>query len=214
MTMENSPRAIRAVPARTRPGRAMPARRAAHQPVPTLVAAVTTASTPATAATGRRSPGSIWSPKNKKKVAAKRSRSGLTRRLARSWALPPRAMPTRKAPTAAETWSWAATPATSRVRPSTPSRRASSERLSTARLTTGPWRRATNRTTATAARAAVTETTPATRDPPASSTATTGRYTAMARSSMTSTDSTEGVSRLPRRSRSRSTLEMTPEEEM
>ncbi|SLB45272.1 Uncharacterised protein [Mycobacteroides abscessus subsp. abscessus] len=41
-----------------------------------------------------------------------------------------------------------------------------------------------------------------------------GRYSAIARSSNTRIDSTTGVSRLPRRPRSLSTLAMIPEDEM
>ena len=60
---------------------------------------------------------SLVSPKNTKKVAAKRSRSGVSTWLAFAATLPDRAMPTRNAPTAADTPTWAARPATSMVRP-------------------------------------------------------------------------------------------------
>jgi len=103
MTMENSPRATRAPPARHRPRLAIPARRAAQWPVTILVAAVTTARTAAGRSTGGISAGSVLSPKNTKKTAANRSRSGLTSVWAPSATSPDKAMPTRNAPTAAET---------------------------------------------------------------------------------------------------------------
>ena len=52
MTIENSPRAISAAPARKRPGRPIPARLAAQMPVIILVAAVTMASSRAQPSTG------------------------------------------------------------------------------------------------------------------------------------------------------------------
>lgn len=52
MTIENSPRATSAVPARSRPGRPTPWRRAAYQPVATLVAVVTSASSRTAGSTG------------------------------------------------------------------------------------------------------------------------------------------------------------------
>ena len=77
ITIENSPRAISTVPARTRPRGPTPARPAAIHPVATLAIDVTTREheRPA-AATSTRSPGSIWNEKNRKNVAANRSRSG------------------------------------------------------------------------------------------------------------------------------------------
>jgi hypothetical protein len=69
ITIENSPLAIRAVPARQRPRGPTPILRAAHQPVATLVAAVTRARTVATRATGGIERGSVWSPKNTKNTA-------------------------------------------------------------------------------------------------------------------------------------------------
>ena len=57
-------------------------------------------------------------------------------------------------------------------------------------------------------------TTALTHVPPAASTASSGRYTAIAKSSSTSTDSTAGVSRLPNRRRSVSSRDTTPDDEM
>ena len=76
MTIENSPRAISTVPARTRPRGPTPARPAAIHPVATLAIDVTIASTSAGRATSTRSDGSIRNEKNRKNVAANRSRSG------------------------------------------------------------------------------------------------------------------------------------------
>jgi hypothetical protein len=56
MTIENSPRATSAAPARARPARPIPARRAAHHPVTIFVSAVTTAS----AAAGTMTPPGSW----------------------------------------------------------------------------------------------------------------------------------------------------------
>ena len=69
--------------------------------------------------------GSIWKEKNRKKVAANRSRNGAISSTARSRTGPDRARPTRKAPMALDTWSCSARPPTSRVSPNTASSRAS-----------------------------------------------------------------------------------------
>ena len=76
MTIENSPRAISTVPARTRPRGPTPARPAAIHPVATLAIDVTMASARAGRATSTRSDGSIWNEKKTKNVAANRSLSG------------------------------------------------------------------------------------------------------------------------------------------
>ncbi len=142
MTMENSPRATRVPPARHRPPPRMPARRAAYQPVAIFVSAVTTARSSAGTSTGGMSDGSVERPKKTKKTAANRSRRGVRRVLAPSATSPDRAMPTRKAPTAADTWSSWARPATRRVRPRTTSSSISALSEETARLISRPWRRA------------------------------------------------------------------------
>ena len=70
--------------------------------------------------TGQMPAGSVTRPKKTKKIAANRSRSGESSCTA-LWATgPERAIPTRKAPTAADTLTCSANPATSMVRPSTP----------------------------------------------------------------------------------------------
>ena len=86
-----------------------------------FVTIVTIASTTAGNSTETRADESVVRPKNTKKIAANRSRSGVSTVLAFSATLPERAMPTRNAPTAADTLTSAATPATSIVSPSTPS---------------------------------------------------------------------------------------------
>ena len=50
-------------------------------------------------------------------------------------------------------------------------------------------------------------------EPPAASTASSGRYAAIAKSSSTNTDSTAGVSRLPSRRRSLSSRDATPDDD-
>lgn len=76
MMIENSPRATRAVPARSRPGVATLSRRAANHPVPILVRVVISARTSTTGTTGRTADGSVARPNETKKVAANRSRNG------------------------------------------------------------------------------------------------------------------------------------------
>ncbi len=125
MTIENSPRATSAVPARNRPIGPIPARRAAHHPVRIFVPTPATASRDAARSTGGSSAGEVSSPKKTKKTAANRSRRGLSTSRAPSATGPDTAMPTRNAPTAADTWSFWAAPATSRASPSTRSSRTS-----------------------------------------------------------------------------------------
>ena len=86
-----------------------------------FVTIVTMASASAGSSMGMSPDESLVSPKNTKNVAAKRSRNGVSTWLAFAATLPDRAMPTRNAPTAADTPTCAARPATSIVRPSTPS---------------------------------------------------------------------------------------------
>src|SRR5262245_36877484 len=214
MTIENSPRATSSVPARTRPRTPTPARRAAHQPVASLVAAVTQASAAAGSRAGGSWAGSVCKPKNTKNTAANRSRSGPSSARAPCAAGPDRAIPARNAPTAADACSACASPATRKARPSTLSSRTSSRGLNTSRLAAGPKRSASSSTTPTAPTAPAIGSSPPTRLSPASRTVRTGRYTAMARSSITSSDRTTGVSRLPMRPRSSRSLATIPEEEI
>src|ERR671915_429906 len=76
MTIENSPRAMSAAPARARPSGPMPTLLAAHQPVATFVSVVATARTKAQPSTGGIDLGSVWSPNTTKNTAANRSRNG------------------------------------------------------------------------------------------------------------------------------------------
>ena len=110
--MLNSPRETITVPARTWPAGPIPPRRAAHAPTPILVSAVTSPSANPGSSIGGMSAGRICNPKKTKKTAANRSRSGASRVYAFSATRPDSAMPTRKAPTASETWTSAAAPAT------------------------------------------------------------------------------------------------------
>ncbi len=138
MTIENSPRATSAPPARQRPSTEIPDRRAAQYPVAIFVTAVSRASARAGSRTGGMLAGSVCSPKKTKKTAANRSRSGLSSVCAPSATSPDSAMPTRNAPTAADTWSCCATPATRIVRPSTTSSSFSGSSLETNREITRP----------------------------------------------------------------------------
>jgi hypothetical protein len=110
MMIENSPRATSAAPARTLPGRPTPARRPAIQPVANFVAIPVAAGAAAGSRATGDCPGSVDSPKNTRKTAANRSRSGMSRSRTRSATCPDRAMPTRKAPTAADTCTASAAP--------------------------------------------------------------------------------------------------------
>ncbi len=213
MTMENSPRATSAVPARRRPGTPL-VRRAAIQPVAILVATVTTRSSAATPSTSGIAATSIWMPNSTKKRAANTSRSGLSSSRARAASEPEMERPTRKATTAEDTLSSSATPPTRSSRPTTVSSTTSLLGCASPRLRMWPCRRATASATTASPTAATASPMPRHALPPASSTATSGRYGAMARSSITSTESTAGVSELPRRPKSSSTLATMLDDEM
>ncbi len=212
-TTENSPRGVSVTAARQRPRRLTPARRAATNPVAIFVAAVTTASASASGSTGRSLLGFVDSPKNTKNTAAKTSRSGASTSAAVRATVPDTAMPTRNAPTAADTLSSSASPATSRVRPSTPSSSDSLSRAETRAVTCRPNRMATTMTAPTVATAMETVSAILPAPPPASRAVSTGRYSAIARSSMTRTPRTAGVSRLPSRPESPSILAITPDDD-
>ncbi len=150
----------------------------------------------------------------KKKIVANRSRSGPSKEPARSCAGPEIARPTRNAPTAADTSTSWASPPTSSTRPNTVSTMTSSDSEWISRLMNGPKRIANTMISNTTPSATLTEISPVATPVPARSTPTIGRYTAITRSSSTSTDSTVVVSRLPSRSRSFSSFEISPEDEM
>ena len=112
--------------------------------------------------------GSVLSPNATKKMAANRSRRGSRIRVA-LWAVEPEiAMPSMKAPTAAETCIADAAPATSRAAPRTLSRKTSEFSLCTALETWCPCRSATMRTMVTTARAMPTAVSPPRKLTPAS----------------------------------------------
>lgn len=100
--------------------------------------AVRTARISAGTITGGMLSGLVFSPKKTKKTAAKRSRSGTRTACAPSATSPESAMPTRNAPTAAETCNCWAIPATSSVSPSTTSSSFSGSSLETKREITRP----------------------------------------------------------------------------
>lgn len=178
------------------------------------MATVTTASSEAGTSTGGMSAGSVDSPKKTKNTAANRSRSGLNSRRV-VWATSPEsAMPTRKAPTAADTCSCWATPATSSVRPRTTSSSISGLSEETALLISRPCRSAPYSARPAEPSAMASVTLPLARLTPATAVVRIGRYSAMIRSSITRIPRITGVSRLPSRSRSVRTLATTPEEEM
>ena len=133
------------------------------------------ASARAGSATSTRSDGSIRNEKNKKNVAANRSRSGAIRAAARSSARPDRARPTRKAPIAPDTSIRWANPPTSSVSPNTVSSSDSSEPPATTSLRWPPYRTARTRTKATAVIASPTLPNRPATVPPAINAATTGR---------------------------------------
>ncbi len=112
--------------------------------------------------------GLVLRPKKTKNTAAKRSRSGLSREWAPSAASPESAMPTRNAPTAAETCNCWAMPATSRVRPSTTSSSFSGSSCDTKREMSRPYRSATKSTRPAVASATASVMLPASRPAPAS----------------------------------------------
>jgi len=148
--MENSPRGISATPARSRPRCPMPALAEAHQPVAILAAAVPTPKAAASGSTPWICAGLICRPKKTKNTAANRSRSGRSNATALSATGPDKLTPTKNAPTVAETLSWAATPATSRVSPSTRSSSTSSLGPNTNRASTPGKRHAMTNTATTA----------------------------------------------------------------
>ena len=98
--------------------------------------------------------------------------------------------------------------------PSTLSRKTSRSGLSTTAETNRPYRSATTSTTATTASEMATASNPPRNDTPINTAVRIGRYTAMARSSNTSTERITGVSRLPSRPRSASTFATIPDDEM
>src|SRR5919106_797408 len=214
MTMENSPRAVSSAPARRRPRTPTLARVPANQPVPAFVAIPTAARPSAGPRTGGMPAGSRDRPKKAKNTPPNRSRSGVRSVLARSAAGPEMASPTRNAPTAAEIWSCSATPAASSAIPRIERSRVSSERLKITRLSAGPNRTEKPRKAAATATAAATVTIADAKPTPRRRTATTGRYTAITRSSMTRIDSTAGVSRFPTHPISARSLATIPEDEM
>jgi hypothetical protein len=124
---------------------------------------------------GTMSRTSVDSPKKRKNTAAKRSRSGVSTRCACFAAGPEIAMPTRNAPTAAETFARAARPATRSVRPSTDSSRTSASFDQTRRDTQRPWRSAMKRINTTTASAITTEIVAAPKPLPIRSAVRTGR---------------------------------------
>ena len=175
MTMENSPRATSVPPARHRPRDPIPARRAAYHPVPILVKTVTTASSRAGSSTGGIWAGSVESPKNTKKTAANRSRSGVSSLRAPSATSPESAIPTRNAPTAAETCNCWATPATRTVSPRTTRSSISGLSEDTARLMSRPCRSARYSTNPTVPSATSRAMLPPARPTPASIAVSSGR---------------------------------------
>ncbi len=98
--------------------------------------------------------------------------------------------------------------------PNTVNRNVSSLPPATRSLIRRPYRSAASRMTDTATSATATLVMVASTVPPTISAATTGRYTAIARSSITSRFSTAGVSRKPRRPKSDNALLTTPDDEI
>ena len=98
--------------------------------------------------------------------------------------------------------------------PNTVNRNVSSLPPATRSLMRRPYRSAASRMTDTATSATATLVAVASTVPPTISAATTGRYTAIARSSITSRFSTAGVSRKPRRPKSDNALLTTPDDEI
>ncbi|MET4147610.1 hypothetical protein ABIB45_004551 [Arthrobacter sp. UYCo732] len=124
------------------------------------------------------------------------------------------AMPSKKAPTAADTSMADATPATSRAAPRMFTRNTSEFSLWTILETRCPWRSASVRTTVTTANAMPTVVSPPRKLAPARILVRTGRYTAMVRSSNTRMEITTRVSRLPSQPKSVITLAAIPDDEM
>ncbi len=115
----------------------------------------------ATPSTGGMDAGSVFRPNTTKKMAANRSRRGSSTRAAFSAVAPEMAMPSRNAPTAAETCSAEAIPATSSAAPMSVRRNTSRSLLSTTAETTFPHRRAMTRTRVTTSSETPTVPTPA-----------------------------------------------------
>ena len=136
---------------------------------------VTMASNAATRSTGGRSPGSIRRLNSTKKIAANRSRNGVSSASARSRTSPDSAMPTRNAPIAELTWTCSARPPTTRIPPITLRSSASSERAEITLLIGPPKRMAMINASVVTARATPTESVPDNSEPPTSSTPSTGR---------------------------------------
>ena len=158
---------------------------------------VTMASNVATPSAGGMEPGSSDSPTNAKKIAANRSRSGVSSPRALSAAGPDTTMPARSAPTAAEIWTASARPAARMAIPRIVRSSASSDRLKISRLNGISTRSAIARIAATTRMATSAFPMPAIVDPPIRNAPRMGRYTAIARSSMIVIDRTSGVSRFP-----------------
>jgi hypothetical protein len=127
MTMENSPRAINDAPARNASNEFMFAYLAESQPIKSFVSAVKMPNETANSKTGGKEAGLICNPKNKKKMAANKSRSGKSNLCARLAIGSETAMPTRNAPMAAETCSFCAIPATNKIKPKVVNRITSSD---------------------------------------------------------------------------------------
>ncbi len=136
MTMENSPRATSAPPARHRPpGDTGPARR----PVPGGDLRQSRDDGQHERGQQHQQDGRVGvQPEEDEEDRREEIRNGLSSVCAPSATSPDRAMPTRNAPTAAETWSCCAMPATRIVRPSTTSSSFSGSSLETKREMTRP----------------------------------------------------------------------------
>ena len=114
----NSPRASRVVATFATCWRPKPYRRPATSPARTFMTTVSATAASTGQTTLGRSPGSMESPKPKKKIAAKASRSGWTSSLMRSpEAVLPSIRPTMKAPIASATPNSSAIPATRTAAP-------------------------------------------------------------------------------------------------
>ena len=143
--------------------------------MPTFVSVVTTASTIAQPSTGGIDAGFVLSPNTTKNTAANRSRSGSSMCVAFSAVEPEIAMPSRNAPTAADTCIADATPATSSAAPSTLSRNTSRSGLSTAAETYRPNFSAITSTTVITSSEMPTASMPPSRDTPPSTAVRIGR---------------------------------------
>ena len=117
----------------------------------------------------------MFRPNTTKKIAANRSRNGESTRVAFSAVSSEIAMPSRNAPTPAETCSCEAMPATSSAMPRTRSRKTSEVGDSTTADTARPNRSATTSTTISRPTAIATVRSPATRPSAASAAVVIGR---------------------------------------